>query len=160
MRDSTKPNDPTPLLWIDFSKVVGSNTLRLDDFTNSTPIDEKVALDVVELARANSAKHPPQPLRDVCMKPHNNGQLSFIETLLRIRYVGFEDDGQVIDSTLSLLPVRPLSMNPWFNALDKAKDEACDSRFRAGELDAAQILAHDLNLKLLCCKSLESSLKS
>ena len=70
---------------MDFRRVVGSSILRFEDFNSSTPIDEKVALDVVELALARSAKHPPQPLSDVRINPQSNGQLSLIETLLDIR---------------------------------------------------------------------------
>lgn len=87
MRDSNRPKDPTPDLWIDFNRVVGSNMLKLDDFISSTEMKLPVDFDVVDAALVRSARHPPQPRSDVRMKPQMSGQDSFIFIFEDFKYV-------------------------------------------------------------------------
>lgn len=80
MRDNRRPKDPTPALLIDFNKAVGSSKLKLDDFKNSTEMNPAVDFEVADEALVRRDRQPPQPLRDVRMKPQSSGQDNFMFT--------------------------------------------------------------------------------
>lgn len=85
MRDSKSPKEPTPLLWIDFSKVVGSSMLKLDDFSSSTVMNPFIAFELVDEDLVNKAKQPAQPLNEVCIKPQSSGHESLMLILADLR---------------------------------------------------------------------------
>ena len=149
MRDSRSPKEPTPLLWIDFSRVEGSKTLTLDDFISSTVINPAVAFELTDEDLDRRDRHPLQPLNEVFIKPHISGQDSFILSFGVVKYVDEEPTGQDTWSKLMLVPVLPIPTRLWFNAFESDSEDAFEFGFVEGELLAAHILLHELKLKLV-----------
>lgn len=117
IRDRNIPGEPTPLLWIELNRAVGSRIPKLDDFNNSTATKPDIALELVDPALARSARQLLQLLNEVYIRPDSKGQDNLMLTKDFLKYAGQEEGGQDTEITLSLLPVLPEQLSCYLTLL-------------------------------------------